>query len=115
MRTLELQHVTQEVRRLVQSINVHTAEPTMARLVQILEREPSPSGREAMRQIVANRQIASARQVPMCQDTGMVVVFAEVGQDLRLSGQVEPGRARRDAPGAAAERASGPAGGLRDV
>ena len=86
MRTLELQHVTQEVRRLVQSINVHTAEPTMARLVQILEREPSPSGREAMRQIVANRQIASARQVPMCQDTGMVVVFAEVGQDLRLSG-----------------------------
>src|SRR3989338_8875418 len=37
MRTLELQHVTQEVRRLVQSINVHTAEPTMARLVQIME------------------------------------------------------------------------------
>jgi fumarate hydratase subunit alpha len=51
-----------------------------------MESEPSPAGRQAMRDIVENRHIASARQVPMCQDTGMAVVFVEIGQDVHLVG-----------------------------
>jgi len=39
-----------------------------------------------MRDIVENRRIASARGVPMCQDTGMVIVFLILGQDVHLVG-----------------------------
>jgi fumarate hydratase subunit alpha len=39
-----------------------------------------------MRDIVENRNIASQRQMPMCQDTGMVIVFVKIGQDVYLTG-----------------------------
>jgi fumarate hydratase subunit alpha len=39
-----------------------------------------------MQDIVDNRQIAAGRQVPMCQDTGMVIVFVSLGQEVRLAG-----------------------------
>jgi fumarate hydratase subunit alpha len=86
MRTIDVRDVTARVRDAVQSINFHTPEPVMIGLNDILLREPSPAGREAMRDIVDNRVIASQRQVPMCQDTGMVVIFVEIGQEVRLVG-----------------------------
>jgi fumarate hydratase subunit alpha len=58
----------------------------MIRLVDILTHEPSPAGRQAMQDIVDNRQIAADRQIPMCQDTGMVIVFVSLGQEVRLAG-----------------------------
>jgi fumarate hydratase subunit alpha len=70
----------------MQTLNFHTPEPTMIRLVDILEQEPSPAGRQAMADIVENRQIASRRHMPMCQDTGMVIVFVSLGQEVYLSG-----------------------------
>ena len=49
-------------------------------------REPSPAGREAMRDIVENRHIASEKHMPMCQDTGMAIVFVMLGQDVHFVG-----------------------------
>src|SRR5215470_15268928 len=86
MRTIDVALITERVRLAVQKINFHTAEPTMIRLTEILNTEPSPAGRTAMRDIVENRQIATARQMPMCQDTGMVIVLVELGQDVHLTG-----------------------------
>ncbi len=86
MRTIEVRIITEQVRQAVQRINFHTPEPILIGLTDILNNEPSPAGRAAMRDIVANRQIASARQVPMCQDTGMVLVLVELGQEVYLSG-----------------------------
>src|SRR5258708_39593419 len=86
MRTIDVSVVADQVRQAVQKINFHTPEPTMIRLTDILSNEPSPAGRAAMTDVVANRQIASTRQVPMCQDTGMAIIFMEVGQDVHFSG-----------------------------
>ena len=86
MRTLDVAQVTARVREAVQAINFHTPAPVLIQLSDVLAQEPSPAGRLAMQDIVDNREVASNRQVPMCQDTGMVVVFADVGQDLRLVG-----------------------------
>ena len=86
MRTLDVAEVTARVREAVQAINFHTPAPVLIQLSDVLAQEPSPAGRLAMQDIVDNREVASSRQVPMCQDTGMVVVFADVGQDLRLVG-----------------------------
>ena len=86
MRTIDVSAVTEAVRTAVQTINYHTPEPTLIQLSEILVTEPSPAGRMAMRDIVENRQIAAEQQVPMCQDTGMVIVFVELGQDVHLIG-----------------------------
>ena len=86
MREIEVDLITQKVREMVQTLNFHTPEPTMNQLIQVLELEPSPAGRQAMHDIVDNRRIASARQVPMCQDTGMAIIFIELGQEVHLTG-----------------------------
>lgn len=86
MREIQVSLITEHLRRAVQNINVHTPQPTLIQLKQILESEPSPAGQQAMRDIVENRAIASAQQIPMCQDTGMVIVFVELGQEVRLIG-----------------------------
>lgn len=86
MRIIEVNQIAGQVRAAVQAVNFQTAEPTMIRLVEILESEPSPAGRQAVQDIVENRRIASNRQTPMCQDTGMVIVFVSLGQEIHLSG-----------------------------
>src|SRR5262245_15792317 len=86
MRELNISVIAERVRESVQAINFHTPEPTLIQLVNVLEHEPSSAGRQAMRDIVENRQVATARQVPVCQDTGMALVFVELGQDVHLVG-----------------------------
>lgn len=48
--------------------------------------EPSPVGREILGQLVKNAGIAREETVPICQDTGLAVVFVEVGQDVHIVG-----------------------------
>ncbi len=86
MRSIDVRLITEKIQVAVQTINYHTPQPTMIRLVDVLEHEPSPMGQQAMQDIVTNRQIASQQQVPMCQDTGMALVFVELGQDVHLTG-----------------------------
>lgn len=81
-----MDEVAARVREAVQALNFDTSAPVLRRLVQIRGAEPSPAGRAAMEEIVANRELAASERVPMCQDTGLVVVFAEVGQEVRLEG-----------------------------
>ena len=86
MRSIDVSIISRQVCDAVQKINLHTAEPTMIRLTEILNTEPSPAGRAAMQDIVQNRHIATTHRVPMCQDTGMVIVFVELGQEVHLIG-----------------------------
>lgn len=86
MRRIHVDEVAERVRAAVQALNFDTSAPVLRRLVQIRDTEPSPAGRGAMEEIVANRELAAGERVPMCQDTGLVVVFAEVGQEVRLEG-----------------------------
>lgn len=86
MRDMDVRLIGAKVQEVVQTLNFHTPAPALAQLINVLDLEPSPAGQVAMRDIVENRRVASARQVPMCQDTGMVVVFIELGQDVHLVG-----------------------------
>ena len=51
-----------------------------------VEREASPSGKDVLRQLLLNADIAASENTPICQDTGLAVVFAEVGQDVHIVG-----------------------------
>lgn len=86
MRTIDVGTLADAVRHAVQAINFHTPEPVMVQLTDILTNEPSPAGQQAMLDIVENRRIASDRRMPMCQDTGMVILFLEIGQEVHLTG-----------------------------
>jgi fumarate hydratase subunit alpha len=86
MRSIDVNTIGDEVRRAVQAINFHTPAPALIQLESISMSEPSPAGRIALIDIVENRQIASTRAMPMCQDTGMAIIFLEIGQDVRLIG-----------------------------
>jgi fumarate hydratase subunit alpha len=58
----------------------------VAALRQAAEQERSPFGRESLRQLVENVQAAGELNLPLCQDTGMAVVFIDVGQDAHITG-----------------------------
>ena len=48
--------------------------------------EPSPVGRNILEQLLENAEIAAKDSIPICQDTGLAVIFADVGQDVRIVG-----------------------------
>jgi fumarate hydratase subunit alpha len=55
-------------------------------LDRALQAEESPCGRETLRQLLENAQVAGELGLPLCQDTGMAVVFADIGQDAHIAG-----------------------------
>jgi len=55
-------------------------------LRQGLDREESPLGQHILEQIMENAALARQKNMPICQDTGLTVVFAEIGQDVHITG-----------------------------
>jgi fumarate hydratase subunit alpha len=58
----------------------------VAALESAREREESPVGRGVLSRLIENAQLAAAEGIPMCQDTGLAVVFVELGHDVRIGG-----------------------------
>ena len=58
----------------------------LERLRAARDSEESPFGREVLRQLIENDELAARRSMPICQDTGMAVLFMEVGQDVHFVG-----------------------------
>lgn len=50
------------------------------------KREEAPLGRDVLSTLLANAEVAREKMIPICQDTGMAVVFVEIGQEVRLTG-----------------------------
>ena len=61
-------------------------EDVLSCLSRAMDAERSPQGKETFRQLLENADIAQREQIPYCQDTGMAVVFARVGQDVHIVG-----------------------------
>ncbi|HQF52012.1 MAG TPA: fumarate hydratase [Thermoleophilia bacterium] len=86
MRELDVAAVTAAVRDLCITANYDLPVDVYEALKAAQEVEESPVGREVLAQLVENADIAAADRVPICQDTGLAVIFAEVGQDVHLTG-----------------------------
>ena len=103
MRQIDVGLVEETVRKLFLSACCEIGNDVLSRLENALEAEESPFGREALSQLIQNDKIAAQCQMAICQDTGMAVVFLDVGQDVHftggdLGGAIERGvrRAYRD-------------------
>lgn len=55
-------------------------------LENALAQEESPAGRDVLQQLIENARIAREEGIPICQDTGLTIVFVEMGEDVRLAG-----------------------------
>ena len=85
MRELEAAKITEVVARLCKEANFELEDDVQNALEKAYEKEESPAGKEVLRQIVENSRIARSEQIPMCQDTGLAVIFVELGQDLHIT------------------------------
>lgn len=86
MREIPTQAITDEVERLLLSASYDIGADVQQAVDRAVETEPSPAGRAALAQIAENYHIARDEQVAICQDTGMAVIFVDVGQDVHIVG-----------------------------
>ncbi|MFI5330880.1 MAG: fumarate hydratase, partial [Desulfobaccales bacterium] len=86
MRQIEVAQVTQVVKEAAIAANYAPGEDLLRALARGAAEEESESGREIFRQLLENARITQEQRIPMCQDCGLAVVFAELGQDVHLVG-----------------------------
>ncbi|HQE67145.1 MAG TPA: fumarate hydratase, partial [Bacillota bacterium] len=86
MRELNVDVITKTVEKLCIESNYFLPRDVKKALEDAVLKEESPVGRDTLLDILKNAEIAARNQVPICQDTGLTVVFVELGQDLRVVG-----------------------------
>lgn len=84
MREIVAKKITETVKRLCIEANTNLSEDVLEALNKALAKEESEIGRDILRQLIANAKIARRDKLPLCQDTGFAIVFAEIGQDVRI-------------------------------
>ncbi|MDD4402107.1 MAG: fumarate hydratase, partial [Desulfitobacteriaceae bacterium] len=86
MKQIGVEEIIVAVEELCISANYDLGEDVIDSYKKALSKESSPLGRRVLECLIENAQIARAERVPLCQDTGMAVLFVEVGQDLHIVG-----------------------------
>lgn len=86
MRQIEVAEITALVRRLCMEANYNLPQDIQQVFVAGREQEASPLGQTIFDEMIRNCTLACQQQVPICQDTGTAVIFAEIGQDVHLVG-----------------------------
>ncbi|NCB73337.1 MAG: fumarate hydratase [Clostridia bacterium] len=85
MRILSCNEITKAVTELCITANTVLPNDIRSLIGGAEQSEKSPAGREVLRDLRENYLLAERERLPICQDTGMAVVFAELGQDLHLT------------------------------
>lgn len=86
MRELSVSAIREAVYQLFRTANTQIGEDVLMALEIAQGIETSPLGRQILSQLIENDRIAACRQMPICQDTGMAVVFLDIGQEVLLTG-----------------------------
>jgi len=88
MREIRAEIVTEAVRRMCVTANHVLPDDVRRCIAAHLSREDWPQAKEALEIIIENYMIAEKEGVPICQDTGVTCVFVEIGQDVRILGDL---------------------------
>lgn len=86
MRAIEVKEIIQNISEMCIEANHILSDDMATAMEQARKDEKSPLGRQILEQLEQNQAIAKSDMIPICQDTGMAVVFLEVGQDIHLTG-----------------------------
>ena len=86
MRTIQVNEITRNVKEMCIEANHYLTDDMRAALDQAAQKEKAPLGKQILDQLQENLKIAGEDMIPICQDTGMAVVFVELGQEVVLEG-----------------------------
>lgn len=86
MRTVMTEEITANIREMCIEANYSLSPDMRERFEEAEKTEESPLGRKILGQLQENLQIAGDDRIPICQDTGMAVIFIKVGQEVHIEG-----------------------------
>lgn len=86
MRTIQISEITDNIKEMCIEANHFLSKDMKQALNEAAETENSPLGKQILGQLQENLQIAGEDMIPICQDTGMAVIFMEIGQEVHFEG-----------------------------
>lgn len=86
MREVSVSTVTENIKEMCIEANHFLSEDMKRVFEEAVNKEEAPLGRQILNQLEENLEIAGADMIPICQDTGMAVVFIKVGQEVHMTG-----------------------------
>lgn len=86
MRTISTDEITKNIKEMCMEVNIRLSDDVKAAIHAGREKEESVIGRQILGQLEENMDIACENQIPICQDTGMTVVFLQIGQEVHIEG-----------------------------
>ncbi|MCI8774234.1 MAG: fumarate hydratase [Lachnospiraceae bacterium] len=86
MRTIDVAEITNHIKEMCIEANHFLAQDMDAAMKKAQDTERSPLGKQILCQLQDNLKIAGEDMIPICQDTGMAVIFMEIGQDVHFTG-----------------------------
>lgn len=89
MREIKSSDITKKLKEGLLEIASVLPRDVMDRLVELRDKEKWPLAKETISTIIDNDNLAQRDSVPMCQDTGMVICFVKIGQDVHVDGSIE--------------------------
>ncbi len=86
MREINTEEISNQVAKLCKEANYNLGDDVKEAYQQAYQQEDNPVAKEILARLIENAGIAADNQVPICQDTGMTVVFLELGQEVKIVG-----------------------------
>ncbi|MDR1996943.1 MAG: fumarate hydratase [Candidatus Margulisbacteria bacterium] len=86
MREIDTALLTAQIAAAVRQLNIQLPADAVKALAAAEKTETAPQGKSVLQKLRQNAQIARAENIPLCQDTGICIVFAEIGQDIHFQG-----------------------------
>ena len=86
IRTVNVEEIPKNIKEMCIEANHYLSPDMDEAMKRAKEEEKAPLGKQILTQLQENLKIASEDMIPICQDTGMAVIFLEIGQDVHLEG-----------------------------
>lgn len=88
MRTIDVNEITKHIKEMCIEANHYLSKDMDAAMKRAADTEKAPLGKQILNQLQENLKIASEDMIPICQDTGMAVIFMEIGQEVHFEGGI---------------------------
>lgn len=88
MKTIHVKEIIENVKEMCIEANHYLTDDMKQALKQSEKKEKSPLGKQILAQLEDNLKIATEDMIPICQDTGMAVIFIEIGQEVYIEGGI---------------------------
>ncbi|MEN6616493.1 MAG: fumarate hydratase, partial [Syntrophorhabdus sp.] len=86
MRSIHVNEIIETIKSLFIEANINLSDDVYNCIRAAIDKEDSPVGKEVLKELLKNADIARDERMPICQDTGLAVTFLEIGQDVHIEG-----------------------------